>query len=205
MLNFFDKMSKDIKTLSDEDLVLGFQKKKNKKFFNEIYVRYHLIVLNRAMSILKDQSKSEDVAHDVFLKLFFTIGKYESRNKFKAWFSVFTYNMIFDYLRSSKKEKTNIYFSNEIENHEKSDDYNSVEESEIFEIKYQILEEILEKINPEEKLILLMKYKDEMSVKDVCSVLELGSSAVKMRLKRAKAHIVEIYQNEYSNDAVKSV
>jgi len=38
-----------------------------------------------------------------------------------------------------------------------------------------------------------MKYQDDMSIKDISAVLEVGESAVKMRLKRAKAKVVKTY------------
>ena len=38
-----------------------------------------------------------------------------------------------------------------------------------------------------------MKYQDDMSVKDISEGLELGESAVKMRLKRAKEKVIKAY------------
>ena len=37
-----------------------------------------------------------------------------------------------------------------------------------------------------------MKYQDDMPIKEIAQLLELGESAVKMRLKRAKEKVVEI-------------
>ena len=51
----------------------------------------------------------------------------------------------------------------------------------------------MELIDPEDKSLLLLKYQDGVSIKELEGLLDIGSSAVKMRLKRAKAKIVEIY------------
>lgn len=51
----------------------------------------------------------------------------------------------------------------------------------------------LNKLNAEDKAILLMKYQDEFTIKEIQQVFDLGQSAVKMRLKRAKSKVVEIY------------
>jgi RNA polymerase sigma-70 factor (ECF subfamily) len=38
-----------------------------------------------------------------------------------------------------------------------------------------------------------MKYQDDMSIKEIQNHLNIGQSAVKMRIKRAKTKIVEVY------------
>ena len=44
-------------------------------------------------------------------------------------------------------------------------------------------------------MILLLKYQDNLSIKEVQEVLKLGESAVKMRLKRAKERLMVVYKN----------
>ena len=51
----------------------------------------------------------------------------------------------------------------------------------------------MEEIPPEDKSLLLLKYQDGASIKELTELLEIGESAVKMRLKRAKAKLVEQY------------
>jgi RNA polymerase sigma-70 factor (ECF subfamily) len=55
------------------------------------------------------------------------------------------------------------------------------------------LEIALTLIPPEDRMILQMKYQDDVPIKELQEVLELSESAVKMRLSRAKAKIVELY------------
>jgi RNA polymerase sigma-70 factor (ECF subfamily) len=56
------------------------------------------------------------------------------------------------------------------------------------------LKKALELIAPEDKSLLLLKYQDGASIKELEDVLEIKSSAIKMRLKRAKAKVVEMYK-----------
>mgnify|MGYP000727933735 CR=1 FL=1 len=51
----------------------------------------------------------------------------------------------------------------------------------------------LELISPEEKMILLLKYQDYLSIKEIESALGIGESAVKMRIKRAKDKLITVY------------
>jgi len=55
------------------------------------------------------------------------------------------------------------------------------------------LQKVLSIIDPNEKMILLMKYQDDLSIKEISAALEIGQSAVKMRVKRAKEKVMEMY------------
>ena len=63
----------------------------------------------------------------------------------------------------------------------------------IFEMKANRLAWAMGKINPEDKSLLLLKYQDGASIRELSELYEVGESAIKMRLKRAKARLVEIY------------
>ena len=59
----------------------------------------------------------------------------------------------------------------------------------------------LEKIHPEEKTLIMMKYHDNISIKEIAEALRVSESAAKMRLKRAKARILFIIKE--SNEQIK--
>lgn len=65
-------------------------------------------------------------------------------------------------------------------------------------IAVERLGHLLEKVKIEEKMILLMKYRDDMTIKDIQELLNITESAVKMRLKRAKEKIQTLYQVQYN-------
>ena len=48
-------------------------------------------------------------------------------------------------------------------------------------------------ILPEEKSILMMKYQDDLSIKEISDSLDISESAVKMRLLRAKEKLRKVY------------
>lgn len=66
-------------------------------------------------------------------------------------------------------------------------------------MRVEHLQKVMEMISPDEKMILLLKYQDNLSIKELASALEIGESAVKMRLKRAKEKLVQKYNN-YTTD-----
>lgn len=65
------------------------------------------------------------------------------------------------------------------------------EESIINEVNLVALQATLDVIDEADRAILIMKYQDNLMVKDIANILNLSESAVKMRLKRAKRKISE--------------
>lgn len=68
-----------------------------------------------------------------------------------------------------------------------------ISDDSLFDMRSEKLERALDLIDPDDKKILLLKYQDDVSIKELQSLLEVGESAVKMRLKRAKSRILETY------------
>ncbi len=72
-----------------------------------------------------------------------------------------------------------------------------VSDSMLMEMEVRKLKVVLEKIPVDDHAILLMKYQDDMSIKDISENLDKTESAVKMKLKRAKEKAVMVYKELY--------
>jgi len=66
-------------------------------------------------------------------------------------------------------------------------------------MRVENLKNAMEMISPDEKMILLFKYQDNLSIRELSEALDIGESAVKMRLKRAKEKLIHKYNN-YTKD-----
>ncbi|CAM1367743.1 RNA polymerase sigma-70 factor, ECF subfamily [Tenacibaculum sediminilitoris] len=182
----------DITKLSDEDLVRNIVEKNDTHLFASLYDRYASVVYNKCYSFSSSKEEAQDLTHDVFIRLFVKLRTFKGKSKFSTWLYSFTYNFCVNYVQRNKekrKEKVTV-----VTDQVKDDSsVEEVDEAILFELKSDKLAKALEVIAPSEKMILLMKYQDEMSIKDISQVLDLGESAVKMRLKRAKEKVVKAY------------
>ena len=59
------------------------------------------------------------------------------------------------------------------------------------------LREVLEQIPIDDKAILLMKYQDDLQIKEIAAILDKTESAVKMKIKRAKHKAQLVYKKLY--------
>ncbi|MFI1773258.1 RNA polymerase sigma factor [Thalassobellus citreus] len=183
----------NINKLTDEELVNGIVKNNDTLLFEILYDRYSMLVYNKCYGFAKDEDEAKDLTQDVFLKLFVKLASFKGKSKFSTWLYSFTYNHCVNYVTrntAKKFEKQSVDYT-DIEN--LSDD--EEDDTSFLSMKVDKLKVALELISPEEKMILLLKYQDSLSIKEIENVLGIGESAVKMRIKRAKDKLVTVYTN----------
>ena len=182
-----------IEKMSDEELAAAIGATGNTVMFEILYDRYAQKVYNKCYSFVRNLDESQDLAQEVFLKLFIQIKSFKGNSKFSTWLYSLTYNFCVNYVARDIGRKMDIA-SDAMEDHE----YylaavEDIEDKQLYELKASKLEKALELIEPKDKAILLLKYQDDVSIKDLQILLNLGESAVKMRLKRARINVVEAH------------
>ncbi|GAA3787797.1 RNA polymerase sigma factor [Corallibacter vietnamensis] len=187
----FLKAKKVSKDLFDETLVKKIVLNNDADLFEVLYDRYADLVYNKCFSFAKDEDEAKDLTQDVFLKLFIKLVSFKEKSKFSTWLYAFTYNHCVNYVTrdTAKKIEKNAVETTEIQDNPEEEDFN------IYQLKVDKLRIALERIPPKDKMILLLKYQDSVTIKELETILDVGSSAVKMRLKRAKEKLIEVYSN----------
>jgi RNA polymerase sigma-70 factor (ECF subfamily) len=178
--------------LTDEELVFKIVATNNSQLFAELYDRFSKVVYNKCYGFANSKEEAEDLTHDIFIRLFIKLKTFKGNSKFSTWMYSFTYNFCVNYVQRNthkKKEKVTVITDQIKEN----DDSAEIEDAQLFELKSEKLATALSLIDPKEKMILLMKYQDDMTIKEITEALEIGESAVKMRLKRAKQKVISVY------------
>ncbi|MHA7863842.1 RNA polymerase sigma factor [Flagellimonas marinaquae] len=177
--------------LSDEELVKQIVADNDPMLFGKLYDRYVKMVYNKCYGFAKSADEAEDLTQDVFLQLFIKLRTFKGKSKFSTWLYSFTYNFCVNYVNRNKQLKIrDKSVQVETSEHKLTEE---VPDESLFEMKADKLKKALELIAAEDKSLLLLKYQDGASIKDLVSLLEIGESAVKMRIKRAKERLVEIY------------
>ncbi|MEZ4799256.1 MAG: RNA polymerase sigma factor [Flavobacteriales bacterium] len=177
--------------ISDEDLVRrvvdGYSEE-----FSFVYDRYSHKVYSRCLSFAKGSSTAQDLTHDIFIKAFINLSKFNYDSRFSTWLYSITYNYCIDFV----KQLSRVAISSEEEVPEIPESDDNKNQEELLKIEAHQLQLVLDMLHPKDKAILLMKYQDSMSIKEIQEALDLNESAVKMRIKRARAKTVEFY-NQY--------
>ncbi|MCB0806406.1 MAG: RNA polymerase sigma factor [Bacteroidales bacterium] len=175
----------------DEDLIPLILEGQN-ALYEILYNRYKIKVLNKCYNLLKNKDLSEDAQQIIFEKAYEKLSTFKGKASFSSWLYSITYNYCIDFLRNKKK-------LNYPEWNRKQEFPEIVDEiaEEDNQVNYENLQGLLDKIHPEEKALLMMKYTDNLSISDIANALRLTESATKMRLKRARARLLYLYKQTY--------
>jgi RNA polymerase sigma factor (sigma-70 family) len=182
-------------SLSDNDLIRAFLRTQDSAYFSQIYRKYAQKVYGKCISLLKDQQLAEDAMQDIFTKIFMNVSSFNEKSQFSTWIYSVTYNYCIDLIRKGKKTKG--LFVDDIERAPDVED--NIEDAFLMEMEVKRLKIILEKIPVDDHAILLMKYQDDMSIRDIAEALQKTESAVKMKLKRAKEKAAEVYHSLFKD------
>ncbi len=183
------------KKVSDEELVELYLETQNVAYFNILYKRYSGKIFGKCISLLKSESLAEDATQDVMMKILLNLSKFRGKSRFSTWIYSITYNYCIDFLRRKKKDPS-VYVDDFIENLDVEDE---VEDKFLLETNVKRLKVILDDIPSGDKAILLMKYQDEMTIKEISGILDRSESAIKMKIKRAKHKFQKTYKEKFKD------
>lgn len=151
--------------------------------FKILYDRYAGKIFGKALTMLGNEKLAEDATQEIFTKIFLNLNKFSGKSKFSTWVYSVTYNFCIDYIRKNKRKQK--LFAAEIEN-PPDVEVEDVPDEALLQMEVSRLKDVLAAMSDDDRSILLMKYQDDMSIKEIAAIIDKNESAVKMRLKRAK-------------------
>ena len=179
--------------MTDEELVAEIVRGRKASLFGELYDRYSQRIYNKCHSFARSEAEAQDLTQDVFLHIFLKLRTYKGNSKFSTWLYSVTYNYCVNYVNRDKSRKIREKSVRETEIEDEAIPP-EVDEREFLKMKADKLKLALQQIDADDRAILLMKYQDGLSIRELQDSLEIGESAVKMRLKRARAKVMDEYQ-----------
>jgi RNA polymerase sigma-70 factor (ECF subfamily) len=178
--------------MADEDIITLIMSSHSNKYFEEIYKRYHHKVFEKCLGLVRNKDTAQELAEEIFSKVLEKLKGFRGLSSFSSWLYSITYNHCIDYLRAKK----NLHYPSWNEENQIPEILDETEDLQ-YDISYEKLEIILDLIHPEEKALLLMKYKDSLSIKQISNALRISDDAAKMRLKRARTRVLYLYKQKF--------
>lgn len=191
-MNRIDKNS--LEELDDLELIKLTLSTKDSRFFSVLYDRYAPYVYNKCFSFVDTKEEAQDLTHDIFIKVYLSLKTFKNESKFSTWLYSITYNFCVNFI-SKKKIKYNLDIDQLGHIQDEGEENATEEDFDILQINYAKLQEILRMLDVQDRIILLMKYQDDLSIKEISELLKIGVSAVKMRLQRSKQKVMKKYKS----------
>lgn len=185
---------KHIERLTDEEIIVEYQKKVSNKYIGVLYERYYHTVFGVCLKYLKSIEDSEDAVVLIFEKLMKDLTKVELKN-FQGWLYMVTKNYCLQQLR--KKKYATVDYS-DFEAILKSEDdtvLNKINEETLF----QSLEQSIEVLKEEQRICIKLFYLQKNSYVEVASLTGYEVKKVKSYIQNGKRKLGMLLQNDYQS------
>jgi RNA polymerase sigma factor (sigma-70 family) len=192
--------NRKITELTDSELIARFRVAQDQVYYTQLYRRYAPKVFAKCISMLSDEALARDATQDIFIKILLNLGKFNELSSFSTWTYSITYNYCIDLIR--KKKKMPILFTEDVGRIKDAPEID-VPDSVLLEMKQERLAKVLDKIPPGDKAILLMKYIDDLQIKDIADIGKT-ESAIKMQIMRAKIKTQALHDEMFGPDALEN-
>ena len=160
--------------------------------FEVLVRRYSPRVFSIIGSFFRRRDQIEDIAQEVFAKAFFSLATFTLGRSFEAWVARIAVNACYDQLRAQRRrgEQQTPHESQE------EDDWLELQMLETARARHlsaerqrdaaEIADKLLAKLEPEDRLVVVLIDRDGYSVKEVSELTGWGQSKVKVRAFRAR-------------------
>lgn len=158
--------------------------------FGEIVELYKDKVFQICFRMLGNRHEAEDMAQEAFVRAYVNIHSFNISMKFSTWLYRIATNLCIDRIR---KKKPDYYLDAEVAGTEGLDMYSQVaadtvlpeDELESLELQETIEAEI-EKLPEKYRSPIVLKYIEELSLKEISEILDLPVGTVKTRIHRGR-------------------
>jgi len=153
-----------------------------------LFDRYHKRIYNFLARTTLDRALAEDLTQNVFLRMIKYRNSYKEGNRFQSWIYQVARNVFADHYQAHKNRNSNFVSVEKM-----SDTMNDRTEEIDQEEREKILHRSLERLNDEQRELLVLTRFQHMKYEEVAELLDTTVANVKVRVHRAIAKLREHY------------
>lgn len=175
--------------MEEEIKWISAARKGNRLAFRRLVEKYQNYVFTIALRILKQREVAEEVAQDVFLKVFHTLETFEGKSKFSTWLYTITYRSAIDVARKKQLH------TQELEDDRTGNWKDDFHEDGLQRVSRQDLQQYLkaaiDQLEPMDASIITLYYLHEKMVKEIAEITGLTETNIKTKLYRLRDRLRE--------------
>jgi RNA polymerase sigma-70 factor, ECF subfamily len=166
--------------------------------FRDIVDRYQAKVFSIIYGILRNHNDAEDIAQQVFSKVYFSIGSFDFRSSLLTWIYKITVNECYDYLRKKRVRKL-VYesdFSEEDAQRMEASDpaIDPAPAADTRLAQRDLVTKLLERVSAEDRSLILLKEVEGHSVEELAAMTGLNENTIKVKLFRTRQKLLKAAQ-----------
>jgi RNA polymerase sigma-70 factor, ECF subfamily len=153
--------------------------------------RHQALVAGTVARMLGSNSDVEDIAQQVFIRVWKSARRYTPRAKFTTWLLKITRNLVFNELRRTKR-RAQVPLESEAGAEEPAlkDESNPAPDASLLEVELrEAIEEAIMYLPETQRMALVLRRYEQLTYEQIAEVLDLSVPAVKSVLFRARTEL----------------
>ena len=159
--------------------------------FNKLFYRYKGFVDNILYQYIKDFDEAKDITNIVFLKVYSKLSTFVDYESFGGWLRIISNRTAIDYLRKIG-DKNRMLGDNDTK--VSLEQIGSTECDMVNRMTYDQLIKEFDRFSPVHKQILLLFYKDNLTVEQISKSLNISQGTIKSILSRTRKKIIKRFK-----------
>ena len=165
--------------------------------FNLVVKAYRKRILGTIARLIGRPEDVEDVGQEVFLRLYYSLDQLRAAEVFEPWLYRLTVNAAYDYLRRQKRRHES-RMSDLSEQQVMMADAAAGGKQQTEELRRtkvrEMVQSLLGKISEEDRILLLLKEVEGLSLKELEKIYKVNENALKVRLFRARQRVLKVFE-----------
>jgi RNA polymerase sigma-70 factor, ECF subfamily len=169
--------------------------------FEQLVERHQRLVVGTVGRMLGTNSDAEDIAQQVFVRVWKNLKRYEPRAKFTTWLLKITRNLVFNELRRRSRHPAVPLQSETDEEERPLKDENAVSPAATL-LEHELQEAVdaaIAQLPETQRMAVILRRYEELSYEEIAEALDQSVSAVKSLLFRARTELRETLKRYLSS------
>ena len=161
--------------------------------FQELVERHQNVVIGTVAKMLGNPSDAQDIAQQVFIRLWKAAPRYKRKAKFTTFLFTIMRNLVFNESRRRSRHKTHSLEERESESfHQVADSEDKTPDSEALQTELQTaVDQAINALPEKQRMAVILRRYENMAYDQIAEILDLSVSAVKSQLFRARTDLRE--------------
>ncbi len=166
--------------------------------FNQVVLAYRKRILGTIARLIGRPEDVEDIGQEVFLRLYYSLDQLRAPEVFEPWLYRLTVNAAYDYLRRQKRRQESRMSDLSEQQVIMADASAGVKKQgeEVRRTKVrEMVQSLLGKVSEEDRILLMLKEVEGLSLKELEQVYKVNENALKVRLFRARQRVLKALES----------
>lgn len=191
----------NLSELTDEELIIEFQKNNNQKAFEILIQRFKNPLTNYVYRFLGDYDSCIDIVQETFIKVYRYKDNYSSVAKFSTWIYTIAGNLARSEYK--RKKRKSIFSINSYGEDEKTfeipDESYRPDVSADANLKREVIEKALLKVRESYREAVILRDIQELSYEEIAQILGIEVGTVKSRINRGRSELQKLLKDIYND------